>query len=110
MKTKATIKIKDKDYTFELDRNTVVYLEEEAGFSVTKVGDQPVTQSRRMWVGGLQKHHPRLNLKTRIDLFHDAQEEGWDVSEIIEFLIEQYASFLQTTPTDTKKKKEIIFE
>lgn len=107
---KATVEIGGKNYTFELDRTTVIYLEEEVGFAVSKVEAQPVTQSRNIWVGGLQKHHPKLKFATRVDLYHTFQEEGGDVSEIVAFLIEQYASFLQTIPNDTQKKKEIIFE
>lgn len=107
---KAIVDIGGKDYTFELDRRTVIYLEEETGFAVAKVENQPVTQSRNIWVGGLQKHHPKLKFNTRVDLYHTFVDEGGDVSEIVAFLIEQYAGFLQTNPKDTQKKKEIIFE
>lgn len=109
-KNRAIVEIGEQKYTFELDRQAVVNLEENIGFAITKVETQPVVQSGNLWVGGLQKNHPKLSFRARMDLLDAFQEEGGDVSEMVEFLVEQYASFLQTIPTDTKKKKKIIYE
>lgn len=109
-RNRAIVEIGDQKYTFELDRKAVIYLETEANFEAAKVEKQPVVQSGNIWVGGLQKHHPKLSYRARMDLLDIFQEEGGDVAEITEFLVGQYASFLQTIPTDTKSKKKIIYE
>lgn len=96
------IKIKDDKYTFELDRNGIIKAEEEYGVSITKVEERIISQSYKLWVAGLDKHHGKLSVGERMDLYDEYNEEAGKSMEVVSFLMESISNFIN--PTHTKKK------
>ena len=101
MEKNKLINIGGKEYKFELDRKHIILAEENFGVSLVKIEEQIISQSMKIWAAGLQKHHNKLSLDERYDLYEAYRDEGEDVMEVITFLIEQISNFLQ--PTQKKK-------
>ena len=100
------IKIGDKKYTFEFGRMDIIRAEEEYGFKILKLEDQLVSQSIRIWVAGLHRHHKDLSFEERVDLFEQYNEETGQALEVAGELIETVANFLNPTPTKKQETEE----
>lgn len=103
--SKLQVEIGDKDYIFELDRASI-RKGELNGFSIRKVEDQPMNMTALLWSIGLYKNHPNLTFEKAAKLFDEYANEGGDISEVIQFLTDQYQSFSLATPEDSKKVKK----
>ena len=51
------------------------------------------------------KNHPTVTLDKSIELLEKYQEENGDIQEVLEFLSEEYANFVNA-PADTSSKKK----
>lgn len=109
MSTKIKATIEDKDYVFELDRKECIRLE-QTGFNAQLVESQPLTQLTKLFVGGLHKNHSNINELQALALYDKFIEEGYDISELVSVLLEQYAAFFQTTQSNSSEKKKLIIE
>ena len=102
---KLKVEIGDKDYLFELDRASI-RRGELNGFIPQKIEQQPQTMLSMFWSVGLYKHHPNISYQKAVELYDKYADEGGDIQQVIEFLGEQYQTFSQATPEDSKKVKK----
>ena len=98
------IEIGGKKYTFELDRDRIIKAEEVYGVSITKVEERIVSQSYKTWVAGLDKHHGKLSVGERMDLYDEYNQETGKSMEVVSYLMETIGNFIN--PTQAKKEKK----
>lgn len=108
MEKRAIIEINNKKYTFEIDRKSIILMETKFNFQPKLFEKQPLTQSLKAWMGGLNKNHPELTAAQCEDLFDAAVLAELAPMEIVNFVIEQYTAFFQTTQLNSAKN--IVFE
>lgn len=107
---KCSITIKDKEYTIQLNRDSVVWLE-SVGFSLEDITKKPVTSIDLLWAAGFVMNHPEVNAGLALKLQQSYKEEGGDVMEVIKFISEEYQTFITAlSDTGSKKKKATITE
>lgn len=97
---------KAKEFTLEIDRNSIVYGETVIGFSITDMGTQLVTQSYRGFATALQKNHKELLVEERNALLDQYLEEGGELGDINEFVGNAIGNFFNPTKTGSKAKKK----
>lgn len=102
---KLQVNIGGSEYLFELDRKEIKR-GEILGFDRTKVESQMMNQMQLLWSIGLHKNQPNLSLKKCEELFDAYADEDGDIAEVIEFLGEQYQSFLIATQNNSKELKK----
>ena len=73
-----------KAYTLEFTRNTVIATE-NMGFSLGKIGDQPIGMLMILWRGAFLAHHDTLTLGEVEALF-----DKIDKTELLDALIDLY--------------------
>lgn len=106
---KCSITIKDKEYTIQLNRESVTWLE-NAGFDLTKFDTKPLTYIGLLWTAGFLMNHSDVNPTLALKLMDSYKEEGGDVTEIIKFIMEEYQSFISALSVTNSKKKATITE
>lgn len=105
---KCEIEIGEKTYVLELDRSSIKWLEAN-GFVAEEFDVKPLTYVDLLWTSGFVKNYPDMVAKDVVALQDAYREEGGDIQEIIQFLTEEYQSFiLALTDTKSKKKKAKI--
>lgn len=109
MAKKLVVDIENKEYEFALDRKEIIRAE-KIGLKLKEIENNPLTQMSILWTVGLHKLQPTLSNEKALDLMDKYIEEGGDISEVVEFLSNEYASFFQTTQTDTKSLKKARVE
>jgi len=97
--------IDGKEYKFALDRTEIIRAE-KLGFKIREIENEPLTQISLFWFIGLHKFQPEIKQEEAFELLDKFMEEGGNLPEIVEFLSNEYAAFLQTTPTNSKKLKK----
>lgn len=102
---KIAIEVSDKEYLFEIDRKEIIRAE-KIGFRIKEIESSPLTQLYLLWNVGLHKNQPTLSMNFTNDLMDKYESENGDVSEVIDFLSNEYLNFLQTTPQNTKELKK----
>ena len=102
---KLEVNISGVDYLFELDRKEIKR-GEILGFDRTKMESQMMNQMQLLWTIGLHKNQPNLSLKKCDDLFEEYAKENGDIAEVIQFLGEQYQSFLLATQSNSSEMKK----
>lgn len=107
MRNAFVIEVKDKEYTLEFDRTTIIYTEEVVKFSINGYGESPFTQMYKLFSGALFKNHPDLSVKQSMDLFDDYANEGGDIEALNGALLESYTGFIPTTQVPTKTFKKL---
>ena len=98
---KTKIIIKDREYILSLTRKSVEWLEKQ-GFNIADVDKKPVTSYMLMFRAGFIQDYPEANAER---LYDEYEAEGGDTSEVVSFLIEEYANFIKSL-ADTKSKKK----
>ena len=107
---KCTINIKDKDYDIALNRDSIKWLESK-GFSIEDFEKKPITYYDMLWNAGFLANHKDVNPNLADKLRESYDQEEGDVLEVINFIIEEYTTFITAlTDTKSKKKKAIIVE
>lgn len=106
---KCSIKIKDKDYTIQLNRNSIVWLE-NAGFKASDFENKPLITIELLWNAGFIMNHPEVNSGLAAKLMETYEEEGGDVMEVSKFVLEEYGSFMNALSDTNSKKKATITE
>ena len=101
---KCSITIKDKEYSIQISRESVVWLE-SAGFAVEDFYKKPLTSVELLWTAGFIMNHSEVNPNLALKLMDSYQEEGGDVAEIARFVLDEYQSFINAL-SDTKSKKK----
>ena len=82
--------IDGKDYTLEFTRNTVIDTE-RMGFSLNKIGDQPVGMTEILWKGAFLAHHDTLTIGEVEALYEKIDKHG-----LLDALIELYRAPLES--------------
>ena len=103
MKNNKVIKIDGVEYTFELDRDSIIKAEEVFGVSLMEVQSKLISRSYKLWVAGLDKNHNNISVKARMDLYDAYNQETGESMEIIKFLMDHISNFLNPTPIKKKK-------
>lgn len=102
---KLKIKIKDNDYTLEMNRESIKWLEAN-GFVASEFDKKPVTYYDLVWHSLFLKNHPSVNKSLAEKLMDSYSEEGKNVSLVLEFALEEYSNFINALADTKSKKKE----
>lgn len=101
--TKITVMIGGVEYTFEMNRKSVVLAETKFGFNLMNFQNQLVSQSLALWKAGLQINHANLSHEFRENLYDMYLDEGNAPMEIVSKLLEVYVAFVAPTQADTQE-------
>lgn len=106
---KCSISIKDNDYTIRINRESIVWLEQN-GFNMADFENKPLLTIELLWVAGFRMNHPTLSRADALELMEEYKEEGGDIMEIARFVAEEYSSFMSALSVTKSKKKATIAE
>ena len=90
---KCKIKINDKEYTLELTRDSVKWLE-NYGFDLEKFNQKPVTYYDLLWNSLFVANHMDVNPNLAIKLMESYKKSGKNPATVVRFAIEEYESFI----------------
>lgn len=99
------IEIDGKEYTLGYFTRKDVKLAEKKGLRITKMEDETVTQTDKLFYTGLLAKHPEITEEEAEKLEQKFVEQEGDLSEIIQFLVGQFANFIQSQNGKKTKKK-----
>lgn len=85
--SKINITYNEKEYTLEFTRDTVKLME-QSGFTISELGDRPVSLMPRLFAGAFQAHHPRLSSRVIQEIFDHLNNKR----EMLTALIEMYSA------------------
>lgn len=103
---KLKLKINDKDYTLEMNRLSIKWLESN-GFSIADFEIKPVTYYDMLWTSLFIANHKDVNSNLAIKLL-ETYEKEYSVAEIIKFAIEEYTAFMNALADTSSKKNETL--
>jgi len=106
---KCSININDKDYTIQINRDSIVWLEAR-GFSIEEFTRKPITYIDMIWTSGFLMNHSTVNQSLALKLMETYKEEGGDIMEVVNFILEEYQSFISALSDTKSKKKATITE
>ncbi len=108
---KLKIKINDKDYTLEMNRDTIKWLE-AVGFSIEDFNKKPVTYYDLIWTSLFLANHKDVNPNLALKLMDTYKASGKNPVKVIRFAIEEYQSFMDALAdidlTESEEDLEII--
>lgn len=108
---KLKLKINEKDYTLELNRDSVKWLE-AMGFSIEEFYKKPVTYYDLVWTSLFLANHQDVNPNLALKLMETYKASGKSPSKVVKFAIEEYQSFMNaltdTNSTENEEELEII--
>lgn len=103
---KIEIKINDKDYLLEMNRNSIKWLENH-GFSIADFEKKPITYFDLIWSSLFITNHKDISEEETINLLEQYEKEN-NVTEVIKFAIEEYTSFMNALAvTNSKENKNL---
>jgi len=103
---KIEIKINDKDYLLEMNRNSIKWLENH-GFSIADFEKKPITYFDLIWSSLFITNHKDISEEETINLLEQYEKEN-NVTEVIKFAIEEYTSFMNALAvTNSKENKKL---
>lgn len=110
---KLKLHINDKDYTLELTRESIKWLESN-GFEFDKFESKPVTYYDLLWQSLFIANHRDVNSNLAIKLMNSYKDSGHKVASVIKFAIDEYNAFMNALididSTKTDEKLEITEE
>lgn len=89
---KLKLKINDKDYTLEMNRDSIKWLEAK-GFSIEEFDKKPITYYDLIWTSLFLANHKDINPNLAIKLMDTYQKSGKNPSKVVKFAIEEYQAF-----------------
>ena len=108
---KLKLKINDKDYTLEMNRDSIKWLE-AMDFSLEEFEKKPVTYYDIVWASLFLTNHKDVNPALAIKLMDSYQAGGKSPAKVVKFAIEEYQSFIRALAdidsTKNDEKLEII--
>lgn len=103
---KLILNINDKDYTLEMNRNSIKWLEGN-GFSIEDFEKKPVTFYDLLWTSLFLANHKDVNPSLSLKLM-ESYEKNHNVSNVIKFAIEEYSAFMDAlADTDSRASEEL---
>ena len=108
---KLKLKINDKDYTLEMTRDSIKWLE-AVGFSIEEFDKKPVTFYDLVWTSLFVANHKDVNPNLALKLMETYQNRGKNPAKVVKFAIEEYQSFMSALAdidsTENDEKLEIV--
>lgn len=108
---KLKLKINDKDYTLEMTRDSIKWLE-AMGFSIEEFDKKPITFYDLVWTSLFIANHKDVNPNLAIKLMETYQKSGKNPAKVVKFAIEEYQSFMSALAdidsTENDEELEII--
>lgn len=105
---KLKLKINDKDYTLEMNRDTIKWLEAN-GFSIEDFDKKPVTYHDLLWYGLFLANHKDVNPNLALKLMETYSKEH-KLSQVIKFAIEEYNAFMFALADINSEKNDEVLE
>ena len=103
---KLKLKINDKDYTLEMTRDSIKWLE-AFGFSIEEFDKKPVTFYDLVWTSLFITNHKDVNPSLAIKLMDTYKKDGKNPAKVVRFAIEEYQSFMNAlADIDSKENDE----
>lgn len=103
---KLKLKINDKDYTLEMNRDSIKWLE-AMGFSIEEFDKKPITFYDLIWTSLFLANHKDVNPNLAIKLMGTYQKSGKNPAKVVKFAIEEYQSFMNAlADIDSKENDE----
>ena len=90
---KLKLKINDKDYTLEMNRDSIKWLE-ATGFSIEEFYKKPITYYDLIWTSLFLANHKEVNPNLAIKLMDTYQKSGKNPAKVVKFAIEEYQTFM----------------
>ncbi len=103
---KLKLKINDKDYLLEMNRNSIKWLEAN-GFSIIDFENKPVTYFDLIWNSLFIANHKDVNSNLAIKLMESYEKEH-NVADVIKFAVEEYSAFMNALADTNSKKNETL--
>lgn len=108
---KLKLKINDKDYTLEMTRDSIKWLE-AMGFSIEEFDRKPITFYDLVWTSLFIANHKDINSNLAIKLMDTYQKSGKSPAKVVKFAIEEYQAFMSAladiNSTENEEELEII--
>lgn len=103
------IVVEGKEYILSFPTRKDAENAEKTGFSLFKMQEEPLNQIGKLFRGALLWKKPSMSEYEAIKIMDKYQEEGGDIRDINEFLIEQYSNFfnVQAGAKDKIKAEEV---
>jgi len=105
---KLKLKINDKDYTLEMNRDSIKWLE-AMGFSIEEFDKKPITYYDLIWTSLFLANHKdvRQNPNLAIKLMDTYQESGKNPTKVVKFGVDEYQAFTYAlADIDSKETEE----
>ena len=103
---KLKLKINDKDYTLEMTRDSIKWLE-AVGFSIEEFDKKPVTFYDLVWASLFIANHKDVSSNLAIKLMDTYKKDGKNPAKVVRFAIEEYQSFMNAlADIDSKENDE----
>lgn len=103
---KLKLKINDKDYTLEMTRDSIKWLE-AVGFSIEEFDKKPVTFYDLVWTSLFLANHKDVSSNLAIKLMDTYKKDGKNPAKVVRFAIEEYQSFMNAlADIDSKENDE----
>lgn len=97
---KIVIKFKDKEYTLEFNRNSVVKMERD-GFEVSKAEERPLSTLVELSRGAFIMHHPNMKDNEIDEIVDNIQNK----TEFVNVLAEMYKNVVECIIKDKVNKE-----
>lgn len=108
---KLKLKINDKDYTLEMTRDSIKWLE-SMGFIIEEFDRKPITFYDLIWTSLFIANHKDVNPSLAIKLMDSYQKSKKSPAKVIRFAIEEYQTFMSAladiNSTENEDELEII--
>lgn len=102
---KLKLHINDKDYTLEMNRDTIKWLE-NYNFSLEEFINKPLTYYDLLWTSLFLMNHKEVNPNLAMKLM-ETYSKNHKVAKVINFAIEEYKAFMNAlADIDSEKSDE----
>lgn len=104
---KYTIEIQDKEYDLAMTRESVKWVNNN-GFDLINFENKLINNVDILWCAGFLANHKDVRPSLALKLMESYKEEGGDIMDVVNFLMEEHTSFTNAlVSTDLKKKGKI---
>ena len=90
---KLKLKINYKDYTLEMTRDSIKWLE-AMGFNIEEFDRKPITFYDLIWTSLFIANHKDINPNLALKLMDTYQKSGKSPAKVVKFAIEEYQAFM----------------
>lgn len=97
--------INGKDYTLELTRDSVKWLEAN-GFSIEEFFKKPITYFDLLWMSLFIANHKEVNSNLALKLMETYEKNGKKASKVVNFAIEEYQNFMNALSDINSKEND----